>query len=325
MNANLFFLISAFCLLSVSVITITIAPIISKAHSNFFEGWGTQNCKRLEDDLDFKKEIGDFDEYPNVLTIEDRKVDDCKYQNAMYNLEYASMIIDVSLGCIVTLLALINYIEPRNNFKMGTGLLGLAIGVICLVITGVYLGYSAYIFDNQTVRNIEKLYSNKASYKWNGQIYIHDYDEKEALSDNDEKYIKVKDLGKKQYNYDSDIYEASRDPKSEYSMCQSRGTPTGNMTFNGNTCEYVWMDVENNSVENKFLYDRWISSIVFSALICVLGICLALFGFLVFNQDQSQIDFDTPKPIPNTVSINSVTRLKNGNVAKIDNEDNKNN
>ena len=53
MNANLFFLIFACCLFSISVITITIAPIVSKAQTSFFDGWGTTNCQILEDDLDF--------------------------------------------------------------------------------------------------------------------------------------------------------------------------------------------------------------------------------------------------------------------------------
>ena len=321
MNENLFFLIFACCLFSISVITITIAPIVSKAHTSFFDGWGTTNCQILEDDLDFKKSVGEFEEYRNVLTIEERIVDECRYHNTMYSLEYSAMIIDVSLGFIVAFLALINYIEPGNNFKPITGILGLATGVICLVITGVYLGYSSYIFDNQTVRTIQKLYSNKAAFKWNGQKYVPDYDETEALSDNDEKYIKVKDLGKKQYNYDSEIYQASKDTRSEYSGCQSGGTPNEVMNYNGKTCEYVWQGAQNDSVENKFLYDRWLTTIIFSALICVLGICLGLFGFLVFNQEPGQIGSETPKAVPITSSANSVSRLKN---AKFD-EENKNN
>ena len=321
MNANLFFLIFACCLFSISVITITIAPIVSKAHTSFFDGWGTTNCQILEDDLDFKKSVGEFEEYRNVLTIEERIVDECRYHNTMYSLEYSAMIIDVSLGFIVAFLALINYIEPGNNFKPITGILGLATGVICLVITGVYLGYSSYIFDNQTVRTIQKLYSNKAAFKWNGQKYVPDYDEKEALSDNDEKYIRVKDLGKKQYNYDSEIYQASKDTRSEYSGCQSGGTPNDVMTYNGKTCEYVWQGAQNDSVENKFLYDRWLTTIIFSALICVLGIGLGLFGFLVFNQEAGQIGSETPKAVPITSSANSVSRLKNAKIG----EENKNN
>jgi hypothetical protein len=308
-------------LFSISVITITIAPIVSKAHTSFFDGWGTTNCQILEDDLDFKKSVGEFEEYRNVLTIEERIVDECRYHNTMYSLEYSAMIIDVSLGFIVAFLALINYIEPGNNFKPITGILGLATGVICLVITGVYLGYSSYIFDNQTVRTIQKLYSNKAAFKWNGQKYVPDYDETEALSDNDEKYIKVKDLGKKQYNYDSEIYQASKDTRSEYSGCQSGGTPNEVMKYNGKTCEYDWQGAQNDSVENKFLYDRWLTTIIFSALICVLGIGLGLFGFLVFNQEPGQIGSETPKAVPITSSANSVSRLKN---AKFD-EENKNN
>ena len=35
----------------------------------------------------------------------------------------------------------------------------------------------------------------------------------ESSKDFDDQFAKIKDLGKKQYNYDSDIYKASRDSK----------------------------------------------------------------------------------------------------------------
>ena len=95
------------------------------------------------------------------------------------------------------------------------------------------------------------------------------------------------------------------------------------MNYNGKTCEYVWVGAQNDSVENKFLYDRWITTIVFSALICVLGIGVGLFGFLVFNQEPGQNGSETPKVVPVTSSVNSVSRLKNA-AAKIEDE-NKNN
>ena len=122
MKANSFFLICAAALFSLSVITINIAPIISKAHTSFFEGWGTRNCKILDDNLDYQKSIGAYDEYKNALNLEERKIDECRYHNIMYSLEYAAFIIDVSLGSILAFLGLIHYIEPGNNFQKILGI-----------------------------------------------------------------------------------------------------------------------------------------------------------------------------------------------------------
>ena len=310
MNSNFFFLICAFAFFSLSIITITIAPIISKAHINFFNEWGTSNCAKLEEDLDFRKSIGAYDDDKQRKEIEERKVDECKNHKAMYSLEYASLIIDISLGFIIFILAIINYVEPGNKLVNTTGIIGLSIGAICFVLTGVYLGYSSYIFNNQTIRGVLKLYPNKATWKWNGNAYIEDYTEKEVNNDNDEQYIKVRDLGKKQYNYDSDLYQASLESTSEYNGCQRSIAPTQKETYLSGTrqCEYIWKQgIDNKNNYNKYLYDRWLTSIIFSALICVLGIGLILFGFLVFNSEKG-VDLEKSNPIPITSSIN---RLKN--------------
>lgn len=312
MNSNFFFLICALTLFSLSIITITIAPIISKAHINFFEGYGTSNCAKMEEDLDFMKSIGTYDDDKQSKEIEERKIDECKNHKAMYGLEYAALIIDVSLGFVITMLAIINYIDKGNKFQNTTGLIGIIIGAICCIITCVYLGFSAYIFNNQTVRGIYKLYPNKATWKWNGNSYIEDYTEKDVDDDNDEQYIKVKDLGKKQYNYDSDLYQASLESTSEFKGCQRNIAPTQKEKYlsGSRECEYIWkQDVDNTDNYNKYLYDRWISSIIFSALICVIGIGLAFFGFLVFvSEKETEPEKDNPSPIPITSSIN---RLKN--------------
>ena len=315
MSPNFFFLLFASCLFCISIITINIAPIISKAHSSFFEGWGTTNCQIAETELDYMKSIGAYDEYKNIQKIEERKIDECYQRNIMYNLEYAAVIIDISLSFIIAFLALINYLEPRNNLKKTIGIFGLAIGVICAVITGVYLGYSSYIFVNHPKRDTTILYSNKASWRWNEEKYIPNYNEQDVSSDNDKQFIKIKDLGEKQYNYDSEIYQALKEPQSEVSRCMSPTRPKERVTdSNDRTCQYIWLnDIQNlnESVENKFLYDRWITTIIFSAIICVLGIGLCIFSLLLFSNDQEQIDYESNRPIPIASSQNSVSRLKN--------------
>ena len=313
MKVNSFFLICAAALFSLSVITINIAPIISKAHTSFFEGWGTRNCKILDDNLDYQKSIGAYDEYKNALNLEERKIDECRYHNIMYSLEYAAFIIDVSLGSILAFLGLIHYIEPGNNFQKISGLLGLFFGAVCTIITCVYLGFSGYIFNTEPIRNIQKLYSNKATWKWNGQKYVKDYDENS--SDYDEKFIKIKDLGKKQYNYDSDIYRASRDLQSEFNLCRANRAPNSRMNYQGTKdCDYIWaLDVINNSVENKYLHDKWVTSIIFTSFMCVCGIGLSIFGFFIFKFEIKEGSSEFPIPVPISSYTTSMNRLKNVN------------
>ena len=218
------------------------------------------------------------------------------------------------------------FILVRNANKNFSGILGLSIGIISAVITCVYLGYSGYIFNNETIRTIPRLYENKATWKWNGQKYVANYDE--TSSDYDEGFIKIKDLGKKQYNYDTDIYKASKDTKSEFNGCKSAVVPYTRIDYQGTKhCDYIWInDVQNDSVTNKFLYDRWVTTLLFSAIICVCGIGLCIFGFLVFNNEVVKEVYDSPHPVPVTSSIGTtVNRLKNGNHENNGNNENPNN
>ena len=313
MNNNFLFLIISTSFFGLSIITILTAPIISKAHISFFKGWGTTNCQKLEDDLDFEKSIGTYDEYQSALTIKERQIYECKIHNTMDGLEHACLIIDFLLGFVILFLAFINYIEPGNNLRKIIGIIGLCIGAICTVITFVYLGYSGYIFNTGPLRNMPILYSNKASWKWNGQRYVSNYDE--SSKDHDDQFAKIKDLGKKQYNYDSDIYRASRDLQSEFNLCRANRAPNSRMNYQGTKdCDYIWaFDVINNSVENKYLHDKWVTSIIFTSFMCVCGIGLSIFGFFIFKFEIKEGSSEFPIPVPISSYTTSMNRLKNVN------------
>ena len=59
---------------------------------------------------------------------------------------------------------------------------------------------------------------------------------------------------------------------------------TGSHT--GSTCKYLYSR-RVNSVSNKYIFDMWITTIIFSCLIIVCDIGLAIFGFLLFKSDGS--------------------------------------
>ena len=318
MNKNFIFFVISCALFVLSIIAANVAPIISKAAVeyngvNVFENWGTANCQQLDDNYKYKKDIlktYDADgQKPNEEQVK-RKIKECKNHNTMYSLEYAALIIDVSLGFICTVLGLIYYLEPGKPLEKQSGLIGLIAGVITTVLTVVYVAFSAMIFSNDPVRDITILYPNKASVKYNGvDKYVYDYDEEKAgKEDWDIPYIKFKDLGKKQYNYDSEIFESSKDDDSEFSKCQINiETGLGALTqipiqysidgdSNPHKCKYLWdSNVENTSTYYKYLYDRWLTCIIFCVLIAVCGIGLIIFGFLLFKGSSDS------QPSPSTV------------------------
>ena len=310
MDKYLLFFILASALLIISVITICLAPIINAAGNitifntdtthleskNLFEDWNTASCQLLEDEYKHDKESGLFNSDTNkkLETQRKRKIDDCKRHKAMFGLEYAALIADIVLGFICTLLGLIHYLEQGKSFETISGLVGNASGVIATVLTIIYIIYSGIIFSNEYIRitNNDRpnvFYDNHAYLHWNGNKYVYNYDEQKFEKDLDVQYIKYKDLGKKQYNYDSEIYQMSVDQNSEYSHCKddsgSSLTSQKPYTVGGSTknCEYIWYTSLNDSVRAKYLYDRWLTSIIFSVLICLCGIGLALFGFLLFK------------------------------------------
>lgn len=314
MDKYLFFFILASALLIISVITICLAPIINAAGTitffntdttnleskNLFEDWNTASCQLLDDEYKHDKDSGFFNSDTNKKMETQRKriIDDCKRHKAMFGLEYAALIADIVLGFICTLLGLIHYLDQGKPFETISGLVGIASGGIATVLTIIYVVYSGIIFSNEYIRitnsNMPNVfYDNHAYLHWNGNKYVNNYDEQKLEKDLDVQYIKYKDLGKKQYNYDSEIYQMSLDQNSEYYNCKDDGgssitsQKTYSITVDGSTqnknCEYIWHTSLNDSVMAKYLYDRWLTSIIFSVIICVCGIGLALFGFLLFK------------------------------------------
>ena len=259
-----------------------------------------QKYKLSDDVYKYDKDSGVFNSDTNkkMETQRKRKINDCKRHKAMFGLEYAALIADIVLGFICTLLGLIHYLDQGKPFETTSGLIGIASGGVVTVLTIIYVIYSGIIFTNDYIRitNNDRpniFYDNHAYLHWNGNKYVYNFDEQKFEKDLDVQYIKYKDLGKKQYNYDSEIYQMSLDQNSEYYHCkydsissltsqQSYQITVGGSTEDKN-CEYIWHTSLNDSVMAKYLYDRWLTSIILSVIICVCGIGLALFGFLLFK------------------------------------------
>ena len=216
--------------------------------------------------------------------IAKRKVDECFNKNAMHDLEYTSLIMDIVFSFICSILGFLHYFDQGKSIEKISGLIGLITGAIIAIITCIYVGYSASVFNNGVIRSIDKLYSNKAYYKLDGGQYKHNYDENKLSEDPDIKYAKYRDLGKKQYNYDSEYYKLFQDTNSKVRKCVSTTS-----TYDSKPCEYVWYSTEiyNNSIDYKYAHDRWLTTIILSVFIVACGIGLAIFGFFLFKNSGS--------------------------------------
>ena len=302
MSNNLLFLIFSFSLFVLSTISICLAPIINGADKGvIFKDWNIQNCKLMEDiyqhDKDEKKYAVDLQDVKVEEKIEKRKISECKRHKVMHGLEYASLIVDVVLGFICFFLGIIHFLEPGNNFEKITGILGLLFGIIMAIVTIIYIGFSSYIFSNEVVKRDLKyyvLYENKALYKLISGDYYNDYDEKDYYEDTDVIYIKFKDLGKKQYNYDPELFQASTISDSYYSQCNADQNSDLSGLMANKECDYLWYThnsmLKNDNNDNKYLYDRWLTTIIFGIIITICGIAMAIFGFLLFKNSNGSSD-----------------------------------
>ena len=289
MNNKLFFLCCASAVVILSIITIVVAPIINGVIGS---EWGTLNCKKESDTYENNKDKKLRTE--KQLEYDKKLVDECNNQKAMYELEYTSLTIDVILGFVCAVLGLLHFFDSAKSFEKYTGLIGLISGAIGVIITIIYVGYSSDIFNNEIYDRdnspIEKLYSNRAIYHFENDKYVKNFDEDEGQTDPYIKYIKYKDLGSKQYNYDSDYFKAVRDSNSEISKCSEAKYL---LFFLSDTrqkysdCEYIYKNNEETTISRKYIYDRWLTSIIFSVLIAVCACGLALFGFLLFKGNSS--------------------------------------
>lgn len=250
---------------------------------------GNSNCQELSDRYDFYKDLYKNDDSQKI-TLDNMKqnVNICKRQKAFCKLEYAVLIIDIILGFICALLSLFHFFESGKFFEKYTGLIGLISGVITFVLTLVYLIYSGIIFTKDHDTEQKVLFDNGAYKKWDSanNDYIFPYTNEDLEKDQYADLAKFKDLGKKQYNYDSKLYKSILKGESKYNSCNedNRNSP---VTITPGDCEYVW-DGLPSDVSYKYIYDTWVTSIIFSALVLLCSIILAVFGLLIFmNPDSS--------------------------------------
>jgi hypothetical protein len=290
-NKGLIFLCISLCIFIFSLISTFTAPFINKINDNIsnFSKWGKLNCKYYSD---MEKDPDNVDEIQKMKKSKYL----CYRQKAVYNLEHASFTINIILGFICAQLGLLVYFKIENSIEKIAGLFGLITGIICFILTFIYICFSCYIFNNDTAYKIAsedyasnpvvKLFSNGGSWRWiDSNTYVTPF---EGDKSPDANYIKYKDLGKKQYNYYKKYYIASSTCTETYPQ----------PLYNGISCEYSYPNIKSVSISNKYLYDNWVTTIIFAFFIIICDIGLGIFGFLLFkNKNESNIIIPTNEPI----------------------------
>ena len=290
MNKIFIFFLLATCTVLLSVAVIAVGPITNKLIG---DDWGYQNCQLLADQEKLMK--GDVTKLKYMKNL-------CYRQKAMHDMEYTSFIINIVLGFICADLAFLHHLGIGKDFEMKTGVIGLISGIIGFILTLVYVCYSGYIFTkdvaNQNIiisddpsisGGVEKLFSNGAIKQY--VEYEDDSHEWETIYANDRgdypKYIRYKDLGKKQYNYDSDYYK-------KYNNYDKKNGNEFKCHDNNNNqysidCKYIYKAPESENT-NKDLFDRWLSALILACVVLLTNLGLAIFGLLLFTNFGSNVN-----------------------------------
>ena len=222
----------------------------------------------------------------------------------MYGLEYSSLILDVTLGFICTVLGLLHYFDVAKPFEKVTGIIGLSTGVITFVLTLVYICYSGYIFTNQKPESgyDSKLNSNVLKLNKDGAYAKKDGDQFKCLyfkkNKENSEYAKFSDLGNRALNYekkrhyaesDSKYIKCKLDPPSNFCSSEENIATSDSSVSAKKDCDYLYLTNFASGFEHKYLFDMWVTTIIFTCFICVCAIGLAIFGFLLFKSDGSGI------------------------------------
>jgi len=313
MNKTLIFLCIASALLIFSIIVVNTSPAINILGN----GWRDLNCKRYSDYHDYIKKKDTYANKDEHLKLSKEGRNLCNRQKAMYGLEYSSIVCDIVLGFFCAFLSLLHYLGVGKVFEKVTGIIGVASGIICFVLTLIYVIYSGYIFTNDNYglsiyfsSDIDKTYGSIPKLDKDGVFAKLDstktkyecvyYD----ANDESKFYAKYNELGQKRYNYNKDSIE----PNSKFTKCryiytdptrpagyQNDYDPSYSRCSNGIApvdpdCDVLY--VHHDDFENKYNYDRWVTSIIFDSLNIALSLGLAMFGYLLFKGSNS--DGHTP-------------------------------
>ena len=296
MGKGTLFFCCACCILVLTIVNLSIGPIVSGTLKNFVgQDLGTLNCKEDKDDWDAAKDRGDPKD--SIKYVEKYAYNACQREKGMHDMEYTAFIFDITIGFICGLLGLLHIFEVKKDFVSNTGLIGLICGIIGFVLTLVYVIFNGLVY---TTVYVERDMNGNRLYKRDGDYAIaeKDGDTFKCLYFDHEKndnsiYPKISDLGKKQYNYNKDITDDVSNGNIKGTCIDTtsaiaRGCITKekfDSTTTTSGCEKIYVGTIGSTlgIENKDLSDRFLTTLILSLFVCLASIGLAIFGFLLFR------------------------------------------
>jgi hypothetical protein len=282
MGKGLLFFCCSCCILVLTIINLSVGPIISKRVG---DKWGLLNCEQYKDEKDG---------YTNLSDEEDKyyqsHIDGCIRMKGMHDMEYTAFIFDIVIGFICGLIGLLHLFDLKKDFVSNTGLIGLICGIVGFVLTFVYVIFNGIVFTSKYSDELERD-GDGIFAEWDASANAYkcvNYDKEDYYSG----HAKFSDLNKKQYNYKHDFYDTAA------STCEDNSNYIGKCDGNYNTidgklvstltktlfhnCQYVYAQAEDG-ITNKDIFDRFLTALILSLVVCLANIGLALFGFLLFR------------------------------------------
>jgi len=275
MGKGLLFFCCSCCILVLTIINLSVGPIVNKVVGN---NLGTQNCERWKDLKDSETTDARKEYYQS-------QADMCTRTKGMHDMEYTAFIFDIVIGFICGLIGLLHLFEVKKEFVSTTGLIGLICGVIGFVLTFVYVIFNGIVFTS----NYTGVYERDGDGVFAEQITGSRY--KCLYSDDSGNYYagraKFSDLNKKQYNYKHKFYDGIDEDCIDNGVswivyCGNHPEYTSDGTAPPNSCSKLYAK-EITEIENKDVFDRFLTALILSLVVCLANIGLALFGFLLFR------------------------------------------
>ena len=277
MGKGLLFFCCACCILALTIVNLSIGPIISGAAYRYVN-FGTLNCKADKDTWDDAKDAPNHDD-DKIKYDEEYEYNTCIREKGMHDMEYTAFIFDVVIGFVCGLIGLLHLFDLKKDFVSNTGLIGLVCGIVGFVLTFVYVIFNGVVYTTVYVNGLYKRDGDYAYAEKEGNNFKCFYFDHEKNSNS--KYAKISDLGKKQYNYkkdwDKDIAHAECKTPAYISLCTTKEIIEGAAALLPN------IDTPNLDITNKDLSDRFLTTLILSLIVCLANIGLALFGFLLFR------------------------------------------
>jgi len=276
MSKGLIFFCCACAILLFTIINLSVGPIVSKK----VNGWGTQSCQKAKDEYDSDIRTGDQKKYGSEWDFHE-----CERTKGMHDIEYTSFIFNIVIGFVCGLLGLLHLFDAKKEFVSKTGIIGLICGIIGFIFSFVYVILNGLVYTTYDT-GILKRDSDGAFAERIGSTNDYKCLYYDSPFNSHSIHATYSDLIKKQYNYDKDL---SKLPSTHSScviysnICYSAETHSyTDFGLSNNNCEKLYA-TPINSITNKDLSDRFLTTLLLSLFVCLANIGLAIFGFLLFR------------------------------------------